>query len=58
MDKAEASYFRARAFCLMINDLALRVLAAFARVLASVRCRACEMLRTVAVAIALVTTSG
>lgn len=58
MDKAEASYFRAGALCLMMDDLALRVLAALARALASVRRRAREMMRTVAVAIALVTTSG
>lgn len=37
MDKAEASYFRTATLRLMINDLALRVLAALARALASVR---------------------
>jgi len=42
----------------MTDDLALRVLAALAWALASVRRRAREMLRAFAVALALVTTSG
>jgi hypothetical protein len=58
MDKAEASYFRAATLRLMMDDLALRVLAALARALASVRRRAREMRRTLAIAIALVPTSG
>lgn len=58
MDRAEASYFRAGAFRLVMDNLALRVLAALARALASVRRRARKMLRTLAVALALVTTPG
>jgi len=56
MVKAKISYFRTSAFCLMIDDLALRAHAALARTLASVRRRAREVLRTLTVTVTLVTT--
>lgn len=58
MDKAEASYFWAGAPRLVIDDFALRVVAALARALAFVRGRARKVMRALAIAVALVTTPG